>query len=144
MPSIRQVSKQDGRMFRDALRELSGTFEEQVLLKQWQSQGGGNPQHGVTNTDVFKSVHTRANISSLAAQEVFYSGSVFQVGDIKVELRVPIFGGTPRAGEDGQAAGRKPDQLVWRGITFYVIGRPERLQESGRVYWSATMRPVGA
>lgn len=144
MPNIRQIGQQDGRMMRDAMREVSSNFEEQLQVLQWTGQTGGNPQHGIAPTDTFVTLNTRGNVSALSAQEVFFSNSVYQVGDLHVELRIQVFGAISANGEDGQAAGRKSDRVVYRGRTYIFVGHIDRLQLNGRVYWVGVMRPGGA
>ena len=144
MPSFRQVGQQDGRMMRDAMREVSGMFEEQLIVNQWTGVTGGNPQHGITATDTYTTVQTRGNVSDLSAQDVFYSNNLYVMGDLRAELRIPVFGAISRTGEDGQAAGRKSDQVVYRGRTYYFVGHVNRIQEAGRVYWVGVLRQVGS
>lgn len=143
MPSIRQTGQQDGRMARDAMREISPAIEEQLQVLQWVSQSGGNPQHGVANTDVYNTINTRGNVSDLTAQELFYPGSIYVAGDLHVELRIQVFGAISVAGEDGQAAGRKSDLVLYRGRKYGFVGHINRIQAMGRVYWAGVMRPLG-
>lgn len=143
MPVIKQTGQKDGAMFRDSMKEFSGAFEEQVLLKQWTGTTGGNPQRGVMATDTWKNVHVRANISDLQASEIFYPAADYVAGDLMIELRVQVFGAIAANGEDGKTAGRKSDQVIYRGRTYYFVGHIHRLQNAGRIYWAGHMRPVG-
>ena len=143
MPSMRQNGQQDGRMMRDAMREISPVLEEQLQVLQWVSQSGGNPQHGVANTDTYNTINTRGNVSDLSAQEIFLPGSIYVAGDMRVELRIQVFGAISVKGEDGQAAGRKGDLVVYRGRKYGFIGHINRIQNMGRVYWVGVMRPLG-
>lgn len=130
-------------MARDAMREISPAVEEQLTVKKWTGKTGGNPAHGVKATDTYDLVQTRGNVSDLTAEEIFYSASVYQAGDLHVELRIQVFGAISVTGEDGQTAGRKSDLVVYRGRDYYFVGHINRIQLMGRVYWVGVMRPMG-
>ena len=145
MPSIHQQGQFDGKLFGDAMREVSDSFEEQITILVYQSQSGGAPTAGVAATPSYTTVHARANVRDLAATETFFPASDYQTGDLQIELRYQVFGAIAVTGQDGQTKGRQSDLVVYRGRTYYFVGHIHRLQNlGGRVYWKGQMRPKGA
>ncbi len=141
---MRQNGQLDGRMFRDSERELSTLFEEQVTVKVWTGTTSGNPAAGVIATDTYRIVPTRANISDLSASEVFRAASDYAVGDLQIELRVPVYGSISVTGQDGQTAPRKSDRVLYRGREYYFVGHIHQQKNAGHTAWVAHMRPTGA
>ncbi len=142
MPNIRQQGQIDGGMFPDAMVEVSGAFEEPITIKRWTGTTGGNPAHGQAPTDVYTTIPSRANITELAPQEIYFPGSIYVAGDIRAEIRLQVFGAEAGTG-DFQTAGRKSDKVVYRNREYKFVGHIDRKKMTDRWYWVGVLRQTG-
>ena len=140
MPVFDQKAVVDGGFAKEAFRELSGIFEERVIVKCWTSKSGGNPKRGIKETDAFDSIRARANITEMSAREVGI-GDIYRMGDLKAEFRIPIFGGTSLT-NDKKTKGDRPDLVVYRGREYHVVGQPFRCHLANKTHWQCILRQV--
>ena len=136
-----QRSGIDGSFFKDALRELSGMFEERILIKRWVSKSGGDQAGGTRGTDAFANIRAKANITEMSARDIGMS-DIFRIGDLKCEVRVEIFAGESYSG-DGQTKGRKADQIIYRNRTYQIIGQVMRPFLANKTHYRCVLRQIG-
>ena len=139
MPVIRNFGHLDAVIGPESSIENQGEFEESVVLKRWKSTTGGSDALMQAATDVFVSIKTWASIESLSAMDIATSGNLYALGDLKGEFRLKVYGEESGSG-DGQTAGRKADQVVYRGRTYKVVGTPDRKFLGGAWFWEVVLR----
>lgn len=120
------------KMLEGAVDELG----EAVTIKYVASATAGNPQQGIGNTYTFTYKSTKAVIEGLTQNDVLFVGGIYQIGDIKVQMKEVLR-------EVVYTVGNIGDRLIWNGTEYRVLGKrlPETLQ--GITYLNFyTMRPV--
>jgi hypothetical protein len=108
------IRDHDTAFIHEALSESVGSVSEPVLLKIQIGENPGNPAHGIARTFVYLIKRSKAVISHVDAQDIMYSGGIYQVGDIQVQLSEELK-------PDDQ--GRPGDRMIWRGSEYRIVGR---------------------
>lgn len=136
----------DGTIMDEFMAETAQAFEEQVKVRRFTSVAGGNAADGVNPTPTYQDINTLALIESLSAAELAASNGFYQLGDIKAQIRLQVYGAEAgpggSTGGDLQAAGRLSDLIVYRGRTYKILGTPERIHYGGQYYWNTVLRKV--
>jgi len=138
-PIINPIGGDDGNFFRQSITEVASVFEERVLLRRYTGETAGDPDAGTGATPAYTDIKTFANITAVTARELMAGNSILRLGDLKCDLRIPIYGGEQYTG-DQQAKGRRPDLIIYRGRTYFVVGIPERPFNVNPVFYSCFLR----
>ncbi len=144
MVVVKQLGPNDESQFADMIEEVSPMFEEQIQIKRWVSETGGDPALGQKPTQTYQLIAASANMEDVPAAEVATVNSIYSMGDIRIQTKVEIFGGESENG-DFQASGRRADRIVYRNREYKIVGHVQRQPFGSRVvYFSAVIRQVGA
>ncbi len=142
MVVINQQLPDEGVFFSNAMEEVVGTFEEAVTVKRFVSVSGGNDAGGVAATVTYANIQSMANITEVTVQEIAFSNGFYSTGDLHAEFRLQVLGEESYAG-DGQSAGRRADQVIYRGRIYKIKGHVMPVNQDGIQFYKATLSQVG-
>jgi hypothetical protein len=139
----------DGEIFDEFIAETFNAMEERVQIKRYQSSAGGDAVDGVAPTKTYALIEATALIESLSAQELAGPTDFYQIGDIRAQFKIQVYGA--EGGANGQAssgdqqpAGRYSDLVVFRGRTYKIVGHADRIHYGGQYYWTVVLRQAKA
>jgi len=141
-PAITSQGFEDSDIARLSLIEVSAAFEELVFIKRWTGTTGGDDAAGTAATDVFTLIKSHANITALEAREINFPNSIFAIGDLRAEFRVPVFGEETNTG-DAQTAGRRSDRVLYRGREYKFVGHVLKTFQNHIWAYEVVLRQVG-
>jgi hypothetical protein len=127
--------KIDKAIIRDLLKEGKVPAGEPVVLKIYVNTTAGDPTKGIAKTFVFNKIKDFAVISAVEQQDVVYSGGIYLLGDVKVQLTrelKPIDDSTKSPG----------DRLLWRGNEYRQVGKINADYLEGYVLYNYVFRRV--
>ena len=113
MPSGRDADRAE---IRDMLEAGRAEVGETVLIKRTTGVNPGDPAKGIGATYSFEVRPSLAVIESLEQSDIMYSGGLYQLGDIKVQLNEELREVSDKVGSIG-------DRLIWRGSEYRVVGK---------------------
>lgn len=125
----------DSGVVREYLKAGKGMLEEPIVIKFYLSTTAGDPTKGTAKTFVYKIEPTTAIISSIEQQDVVYSGGIYQLGDIKVQLRIEL----KEIDDKTQCPG---DRILWRNHEYRPVGRISTNYLAGYVLYDYVFRRV--
>ena len=128
--------------FQPMMAEVTALFEEAVTVLRYTGVTAGDDSGGVADTPAFTSIGATANITALEAKEIMFSNSTYALGDVRAEFQIPIYGPETYTGDE-QAAGRRADEVMYRGRKYKIVGHVMTVNFSGIQYWQAVLRQVG-
>jgi len=129
------ISDNDNAFICEALAEGAGVADESVLLKFQIGEVLNDPAHGIARTFTYIVKQSRIIVESVSPQDVMYSGGIYQVGDIQVQLTEEL------ASEEEEKPG---DRVIWRGNEYRVVGKVHPMVLVGAdQFFSYTLRKVG-
>lgn len=145
MVMIPAAGQFDGDIFDEFMAEVSGLLEEQVTVERYSSTTGGNELDGEAPTKLYDTFLTMALIEALTAQELAESTGFYQMGDVKAQFRLQVYGSegginSQASSGDQQAAGRYSDVITFRGRKYKILGHPNRIHYGGQYYWDTVLR----
>jgi len=125
----------DGAFIRDLLLDSVRVANEFVLLKIHTGEIAGNPAHGIARTFTYLVKKSKVVISGLSPQDIMYSGGIYQVGDMQLQLFEEL-----KQEDQGQPG----DRLIYRGHEYRIVGKVQTntIAESDHVF-SYAVRKVG-
>jgi hypothetical protein len=132
----------EGDLFSKSIAEVEVLFEEAVTIKRLTGSTGGDDSGGVAVTPTYTQIATTANITALEAKEIMFSNATYALGDVRAEFQIPVYGPETYTG-DLQTAGRGPDQVIYRGRIYKIVGHVMQVNFEGIQYWQAVLRQVG-
>jgi len=106
----------DSGVVKEYLKAGKGVMEEPITLKLYQSTSAGDPTKGIAKTFVYIQEITTAVISGIEQTDIVYSGGIYQIGDIKVQLRRLL----KEIDDKTQCPG---DRLIWRNDEYRPVGK---------------------
>gem|GEM_PF-5422708 len=119
-------------MLSDVISELG----EPVILKLVASSSPGDPAKGEGRTYTFTMKPTRAVIDSVEQNDILYSGGIYQIGDIKVQMKEKLREVVDTVGHIG-------DRIIWQHSEYRVFGKPQPETLNGQTFlWRYTFRKV--
>ncbi len=119
--------------------EVQWQLAEPVQIQRVTGTSGGDPARGTKPTETKKTINTKAVIEELESREIYYPGSIFQVGDVRAQFIVPIYGGETYSGDNDTP--RQADDIIYRGRKYQVIGTVNRLRlNNRRSHFEAVLR----
>lgn len=145
-PTVDMTGPEDQDMFKNHMEEVRRNFEEPVTVRRWTSNTGGDPSQGVPPTENFNDIKTTANISSLSAQDVHNSNSIYNIGDLNAEFRIRIYGAESEGGDAefnnvSPVEGRRADRVIYRKREYRIVGHVDRIALTGQTqYYKAVLR----
>lgn len=120
------------KMLEGAVTELG----DPVTIKRVATSSPGDPTKGVYPTYTFTFEPTRAVIESVTQTDILYPGGIFQIGDIKVQMREVLR-------EVVYTVGNIGDRLIWNGTEYRVLGKRQPETLLGKTFLNFySMRPV--
>ncbi len=144
MPNLPMTGFPDGFMFSDMEAEMAGALEEQIFVKRFTGVTGGDQNQGINPTKTYITFKATMLQESLSAAEIASGNGIYQMGDIKAQITVQIFGGeSGNAGStsgDGQTPGRYSDAILYRGREYKIVGHVQPVHLSGQIYYSTVLR----
>jgi hypothetical protein len=87
-----------------------------VLIRRISGSSPGDPTKGISPTYTFTTHPSRAVVKSVEQADIMYSGGLYQVGDIKVDLVEQLHEVSDRVGTIG-------DRVVWRDSEYRLVGK---------------------
>lgn len=127
--------KTDKGIIREYMKNGQGASGEPVLLKIYQNTIDGDPTTGKAKTFQFVTLKDFATVGAIEQQDIVYSGGIYMIGDIKVQLLrelQPIDDTTQSPG----------DRLVWRGNEYRQVGKVSTNYLEGYVLFNYVMRRI--
>jgi len=115
---INLFGSQDSGIVKEYLKAGKGVIEEPILLKLYQSTTDGDPTKGIAKTFVYNQLTSTAVITAIEQKDIVYSGGIYQLGDIKVQLRILL----KEIDDKTQSPG---DRIIWRGHEYRIVGKIE-------------------
>ena len=129
------ISNGDFGIIREYLKAGKGTIEEPVILKIYQSTTAGDPTKGIAKTFVYTQEKTTAIVSGIQQNDIVYSGGIYQMGDIKVQLRRLL----KEIDDKTQSPG---DRIIWRNDEYRPVGKVSTNYLGGYVIYDYVFRRV--
>lgn len=108
--------KTDKGIIKEYLKERHAVAEQPIVLKIYTGTTAGDPTTGVAKTFTYNTVKAFAVITAIQQQDVVYSGGIYMLGDIKVQMLrelAPLDDTTQSPG----------DRIVWRGNEYRQVGK---------------------
>ena len=127
--------KCDSGVVREYLKVGKGIIEEPIVLKLYQSTTAGDPTKGIAKTFVYTQEKTTALISAIEQADIVYSGDIYQIGDIKVQLRRLL----KEIDDKTQSPG---DRVIWRDDEYRPVGKIATSYLAGYVLFDYVMRRI--
>jgi len=127
--------KMDKAIIRDLLREGKIPAGEPIVVKIYKGTIDGDPTKGIAKTFDYSIIKDFAVVGAIEQQDIVYSGGIYQLGDVKVQLMrelKPIDDTTQSPG----------DRIVWRGNEYRQVGRISTNYLMGYVLFDYIFRRV--
>jgi len=128
-------SKRDKGIIREYLRDGQVPAGEPIILKIYKGLIEGDPTRGIAKTLDYSKIKDFAVVTAIEQQDVVYSGGIYQVGDIKVQLTKEL----RPIDETTQSPG---DRVVWRGNEYRQVGKISTNYLEGYVLYDYVFRKV--
>jgi hypothetical protein len=107
--------KQDKAIIREYLKEGKQPAGEKLTVKQYVCTTDGDVTKGIAKTFVWNEIIDYGVITGIEQSDIVYSGGLYQIGDIKVQLTREL-----KAMDDvTQQVG---DRIVWREHEYRQVG----------------------
>jgi len=106
----------DKSVIREYLKEGKIPAGEPVIIKVYRGTTDGDPTKGIAKTFTFNKIKDFAVVAAIEQQDIVYSGGIYLLGDIKVQLMrelKPIDDVTQSPG----------DRITWRGHEYRQVGK---------------------
>ena len=127
--------KCDSGVIREYLKAGKGIMEEPVTLKFYQYTIADDPTKGIAKTFVYTQEVSTAIISSISQTDIVYSGGIYQLGDIKVQLRRQL----KEIDDKTQSPG---DRILWRNDEYRPVGKTATNYIAGYVLYDYVFRRI--
>jgi len=106
----------DSGVIQEYLAVGKGSLEEPLVIKSYQSTSAGDPTKGIAKTFNYIITPTTGIVTAINQQDIVYSGGIYQLGDIRIQLTILL-----KAIDDGtQSPG---DRIIWRGNEYRPVGK---------------------
>lgn len=125
----------DSGVIKEYLKAGKGIMEEPITLKLYQSTTAGDPTKGMAKSFNYILEPSTAVISGIEQTDIVYSGGIYLIGDIKVQLRRLLK-------EIDDATQCPGDRIVWRGHEYRPVGRIATNYLSGYVLYDYVFRRI--
>ena len=109
-------NKADKGIIREYLRDGKIPAGEPIIIRLFKGVIDGDPTRGIAKTFDFATIKDFAVVTSIEQNDIVFSGGIYQLGDIKVQLMrelKPIDDTTQSPG----------DRVLWRGKEYRQVGR---------------------
>jgi len=127
--------KSDRGIIKEYLKEGKTPAGEPVILKIYRRTIAGDPTKGIAKTFDYNFVKDFAVITGVEQQDIVYSGGVYQLGDIKVQLIREL----QPINEITQSPG---DRLIWRGNEYRPVGKIDTNYLESYILYNYVFRKV--
>lgn len=109
---------------------------QSILIKRISGSSPGDPTKGISPTYTFNTQPSRAIVKSVDQADIMYSGGIYQVGDIRVDLVEELREVSDRVGTIG-------DRVIWRESEYRLVGKTNPTVINGTpIVYSYVMRKV--
>jgi len=108
--------REDKGIIREYLKDGKRPAGEPIVIKFCTGTVAGDPTKGIAKTFAYSLVKEFAVITGIEQQDIVYSGGLYQIGDIKVQLMLEL----KPADDATQFPG---DRITWRGHEYRQVGR---------------------
>jgi len=125
----------DSGIIKEYLQAGKGVIEEPITLKSFVSIIAGDPTKGIAKTFAYNIAQTTAIISGIEQNDIIYSGGIYQLGDIKVQMRIQL----NMIDDVTQNPG---DRILWRGHEYRPVGKESTSYLSGYVLYDYVFRRI--
>lgn len=105
----------DKSIIREYLKDGVQPAGESVTIKNYAGLTAGDPTKGVAKTEVWNLTLEFAVITGITQNDVMWSGGLYQLGDIRVQMTRQLTPTDDKAGTVG-------DRVVWRGHEYRIVG----------------------
>ena len=99
-----------------ALKQALIEAGQSILIKRISGSNPGDPTKGISPTYTFTAQSSRALVKSVQQNDIMYSGGLYQVGDIQVDLVEELHEVSDRVGTIG-------DRVIWRDSEYRLVGK---------------------
>jgi len=127
--------KTDKGIIKEYLKEGNVPAGEPVIVKIYRTTIEGDVKRGVAKTFDYNLVKDFAVISSIEQQDIVFSGGIYQLGDIKVQMTREL----QPINEQTQSPG---DRLVWRGNEYRQVGKIDTSYLESYILFNYVFRKV--
>ena len=125
----------DQEQFGQAMAELEKTFEEAITIKRFSSQPSTPSAFGTPQKIQFTSVAATAVVVSMGEAQSMFAEGVLQAGDLVLQMRDRLNESNENVGGSTPA-----DRVVWRGMEYRMVQRPEPIFLDGDVFYKVLLR----
>jgi len=118
-----QFSDKDNWFIYDAINSTNVPYGEQIILKRYTGVSDpGDPAQGIQAQYQYTKIPVKAIIMAVSAQDVTYSGGVYQIGDIRVTLSLQLnfIDTTTQMGGESQG-----DRIIYLNHEYRIVGKPD-------------------
>jgi len=113
---------------RNMLRRVREDIGEPILIKRITGASPGDPVKGISPSYTFSTTPSRAIIESLTQDDILYSGGLYQIGDLNVQLDERL----QEITDKGRGIG---DRMIWRESEYQVVGKKKPQHVVGKDYF---------
>jgi len=121
-----QFTGNDAQSFSDLSTETDRGMGRRFVLKRYVSQSAGNPSLGVAPTKTFYFIEVAGQVRVMTGKDVLTQGGIYEVGDLQIKTRIPIFGA-------GSKTGQQVDSMIFDGVQYSQAGTPYPVPGGGGV-----------
>ena len=108
--------REDKGIIREYIKEGKRPAGEPIIVKVYANTTAGDPTRGVAKTFNYALQKDFAVVTGISQQDIVYSGGIYQIGDIKVQL-------TRELKPIDDVAQTPGDRILWRGHEYRQVGR---------------------
>jgi hypothetical protein len=127
--------KTDKGIIREYLKEGKVPAGEPVVIRLYKGIIDGDPTRGIAKTFDFVTMKDFAVVTAIEQQDIVYSGGIYLLGDIKVQLMrelKPIDDATQCPG----------DRIIWREHEYRQVGKIATEYLEGYVLYNYVFRRI--
>lgn len=135
MPDCNIFRGEDGGVIKEYLSVGNGSLEEPIMLKIYQSTTAGDPTRGIAKEFVYTQEPIGAIVGSIEQNDIVYSGGIYKLGDIKVQLKRQL----REIDDKTQCPG---DRIIWRNNEYRMVGKISTNYMGGYILFDYVFRRI--
>lgn len=107
--------KEDKGIIREYMKDSTWPAGESIIVKNYVSTTAGDPTKGIAKEFIWRLTKEFAVITSITQNDIVWSGGIYQLGDIRVQMTRKLTPIDDKAGTVG-------DRVEWRGHEYRQVG----------------------
>ena len=112
----KMYSKRDNDFIDKGLNDVTGAFEEPIILKRYASRVTTPSINGLARSIVYQNISTTAVVEELGIETTSMAHGIYMAGDIKLQMRI-------KPNEPNEILNNPGDRIVWRGVEYFLVQR---------------------